>query len=117
LLEDEDLEAAFVAGEFYVADDGDLVGCARLRSLDEDTAELASVCVRSDRRGQGIGSALVEQALADAGDRIEALCLDPGFFATCGFEPADEVHDALEAKIEGLCAGRDWRAMVYTGEV
>lgn len=43
--------------------DGDPVGCARIL-MDGDTGKIGRVCVLSDRRGTGLGQALVEACLA-----------------------------------------------------
>lgn len=47
-------------------DDGELVGCAALKRLDADHAELKSMRTAPHRVGQGIGSRLVEHVLAEA---------------------------------------------------
>jgi N-acetylglutamate synthase-like GNAT family acetyltransferase len=50
---------------FAVADeDGRMVGCAQLKIHRQGTPELASVAVVPDRRGDGIGSRLVETLIA-----------------------------------------------------
>lgn len=117
MLEAEDLASTFVPEEFCVAEaDGDVVGCARLAPLPTGGFELASVAVRPDRRGEGIGTRLVERALACADGAVEALCLQPGFFAGLGFEPLDEVPEALEAKAEGSCREREFVPMVRRAE-
>lgn len=116
LLEAEDLDAAFDPDEFIVAEGqggGEVVGCARLRALDEETLELASLAVQPDRRNEGIGTALVQRALERASSPVQALCVEPGFFAHLGFETVEEVHPELEAKAEGRCGDRDIALMVW----
>jgi N-acetylglutamate synthase-like GNAT family acetyltransferase len=46
--------------------DGRLVGCARVRRLDEETAELGLVAVAPDQWGNGVGGSLVAAAEAQA---------------------------------------------------
>jgi N-acetylglutamate synthase-like GNAT family acetyltransferase len=78
-----------------------------------DGFELASVAVRPDRRGEGVGRALVERALTRAEGPVYALCLAPGFFAHLGFDPLDEVPAGLEAKAEGCCRERGFVPMAW----
>lgn len=114
LLEAENLDPRFEADEFLVAEDeGEVVGCARLRLLDGERFELASVAVDPDRRGEGIGTTLVRRALDTASGTVQALCVEPRFFARLGFEPVDGVHPDLQAKAEGCCAGRDVELMAW----
>jgi amino-acid N-acetyltransferase len=114
LLEAEALDARFAPDEFLVAErDGQLVGCARLRPLDDQVAELASVAVRPAHRGQGLGRRLVDRALDRAQGPVQALCVEPGFFAHLGFEATDEAHPELEAKAQACCADRDPVAMTW----
>lgn len=114
LLEAEGLEANFVADEFLVAEDeGGVVGCARLAPLPEGLSEMASVAVAPDRRGEGIGRALVRRALASAEQPVHALCLQPAFFRNLGFEAVDEIPPSLEAKARACCADRTFVPMVW----
>jgi N-acetylglutamate synthase-like GNAT family acetyltransferase len=51
---------------FLVADrDGEVVGAVQLRPHDDGARELASLVVRPDHRGHGIGMALLDRLLAD----------------------------------------------------
>ena len=51
---------------FLVAErDGEVVGAVQLRPHDDGARELASLVVRPDRRGTGIGMALLDQLLSD----------------------------------------------------
>ncbi len=64
------------------------IGAARLR-----TACLGAVCVRPDRRGEGIGAALVEDVLPHARERgLDLVLLDgvPGYYHRFGYV---DVHD------------------------
>lgn len=109
------LEVGFEAREFVVAERSDgLAACARLRRHPDGAWEIASVAVRADLRGGGIGARLVPPALAPAGAApVYALALAPGFFAKHGFRPieADALPPALAAKATGMCASTGFVAM------
>lgn len=77
---------------FWTAWDHDrLVGCCALKSLDAGHAELKSMRVARDRRTSGIGSHLVNHAIAEAKARGYArLSLETG--AMPFFEPARRLY-------------------------
>jgi N-acetylglutamate synthase-like GNAT family acetyltransferase len=56
--------AEILAGDGFLRAelDGRLVGCARVRQLDDTTAELGLVAVGPDEWGSGVGSALIAAA-------------------------------------------------------
>lgn len=115
LLDAADLEAEFVAAEFRVAVEGDVVlACARLKPLPDGTHELASVAVRADLRGRGIGERLVRDVLAAAPGTVHALALAPGFFQRVGFEPVREVPAPLRPKASSVCASRGFTSMTWS---
>jgi amino-acid N-acetyltransferase len=77
--------------DFTVAEvDGELAGCAALTELGPGLAEVRSLAVREDRSGQGLGRALVEDLVAQAGRRgfheVLALTRRTSFFSSLGFE-------------------------------
>ena len=80
--------------EFWVAErDGSVVGCGAVHVLWEDLAEIRTVAVDPDSRGQKIGHRLV-QALLDAARelgvrRVFVLTFETGFFGSLGFVPID----------------------------
>lgn len=116
LLRDANVEAAFVAREFTLAlDGGRVIAAARLRPLAGGAAEIASVAVARERRGQGIGERLVRDVLAGAPGEVLALAMAPGFFARLGFAVLDATPPILAPKAAGVCASRPfvpmrWRA-------
>jgi amino-acid N-acetyltransferase len=56
--------------DFTVAEvDGEVAGCAALTELGPGLAEVRSLAVRDDLAGRGIGRALVEALVAEAGRR------------------------------------------------
>ena len=83
--------------EFLVADAGpgegprDVVGCGALHVLWQDLAEIRTLAVAPDRRGQGIGhallDALVDRARALGLSRLFCLTFEVEFFAAHGFTP------------------------------
>jgi amino-acid N-acetyltransferase len=78
--------------EFWVAvsPENELVGCGALHVMWEDLAEIRTLASAADRRGQGVGHALVEQLLAEAKElgvsRVFCLTFEVGFFQKHGFE-------------------------------
>ena len=79
--------------------DGALVGIARVLDDGGLHASLWDVIVRSDRRRQGIGTALVDAALRACSDRrLVALVSTPDavpFFAAMGFLAESHGHVAM----------------------
>jgi len=82
---------------FVVAVDpaeGKVVGCGAVRDFGGALYELRSLAVRHDRRGEGIGRALVESMIAAKRDSGEAaqlftLTCEPRFFERLGFALTD----------------------------
>ena len=59
-ISDEGLRALVASGELAAArEDGRLVGCVRVTSLDRRTAELGLLAVAAERSGSGVGRALM----------------------------------------------------------
>lgn len=92
--------------EFIVAVDGDeVVGCGALHVLWEDVAEVRTVAVSEEMRGQGIGHRILEQLIDRAKTvgvkKIFCLTFETEFFGRHGFEeikgaPVDpEVYQQL----------------------
>ncbi|MCX6344976.1 MAG: GNAT family N-acetyltransferase [Armatimonadetes bacterium] len=81
------------ANQFILAKNGDrLIGCIRIKELDKDCLELASLVVMPEYRKQGIGSQLVKTILSKEGRRpIYLLCSaqQQGFYEQNGFELID----------------------------
>lgn len=69
---------------------GEIVGCAALSELGPGLAEVRSLAVREDYAGRGIGHALVERLLVEAGERgferVLSLTRRVRFFEALGFE-------------------------------
>ncbi len=83
--------------EFLVVENaaGKVVAAGALHIMWEDLAEVRSIVVSSDVRGQGIGHLLVDALLAKAEGsgikRIFCLTFEVGFFAKHGFEEISDV--------------------------
>ena len=83
--------------EFLVAvnDAGEIVGAGALHVMWEDLAEVRSLIVRDDQRGQGVGhllvSALLERAKNLEVKRVFCLTFETGFFAKHGFQEISDV--------------------------
>lgn len=80
--------------DFYVIrDEQGLAGCAALHISWEDLAEVKSVAIREDRKGQGLGTVLVNACLDEARSlglpRVFALTYQVSFFERLGFSRID----------------------------
>lgn len=76
--------------DFWVAErDGLIVGCGALHVLWEDLAEIRTVAVDPEVRGEGVGSIVVQQLIATARElgisRVFVLTFEVEFFARHGF--------------------------------
>jgi amino-acid N-acetyltransferase len=99
--------------EFFVAELGyGVVGCGALHVLWEDLAEVRTLAVDPERRGQGIGhlvlSGLLEQARAVGVERVFCLTFEAAFFARHGFveiEGAPVPHDVYEQLLQSYDEG------------
>ena len=84
---------------------GLMAGVCALHVCWEDLAEIRSLAVVKERQKQGIGSALVENALAEARKlgitRVFTLTYQGDFFAKHGFEVVDK--ELLPQKIWADC--------------
>lgn len=116
LLEAYALESDFNPQEFIVAEEkGEVVGCVRLKSLG-GFYELCSLAVEKGFQGQGVGYALVKEALGRSkGKPVYCLIRKPDFFRRHGFRQIERhgLPEDLGGKIE-LCesAGGKWTGMV-----
>jgi amino-acid N-acetyltransferase len=94
--------------EFWVAEragDAAIVGCGALHVMWEDLAEVRTVAVDPDCRGQKIGHRIVAELLDVARDlgvqRVFVLTFETAFFSSFGFRPIDgtpvthEVYEEL----------------------
>lgn len=80
--------------EFLVAEEnGRIVGCVAVDVFWADLAEVKSLAVAPETRGQGLGRRLVETAAREAAHigitRLFALTYEQGFFEACGFRAVD----------------------------
>jgi amino-acid N-acetyltransferase len=92
--------------DFYVLDQGgSIIGCCALHINWEDLAEVRSLAVREDLRGEGLGKALVHACLEEARQlgitRVYALTYRAGFFEGLGFRPVSK--ETLPQKVWGDC--------------
>ena len=93
--------------DFYVVrgDDGEFLGCVALHIVWSDLAEIKSLAVPEGVQTRGLGSLLVEAAVAEARDiglsRCFALTYRPAFFERLGFVQADVM--TLPRKVWNEC--------------
>jgi len=93
-------------GHFIVQEDGHrVVSCLSLESYGADLAEIRSVAVDPENRGQGFGARLIASALNEARRRgiarVFAVTHAPQFFERQGFAAA--ARQSLTEKIERDC--------------
>ncbi|MCE7987677.1 MAG: GNAT family N-acetyltransferase [Caldilinea sp. CFX5] len=91
---------------FLVAEEaGRVIGIGQVKRHRDGTPELASLVVAADRRGEGIGQALVRALVAQHGGPLYLFCLAEleGFYARLGFRRVERQHlPRLLALIHGL---------------
>ena len=102
--------------------DGKVLGCTALAIIWADLAEVRSLAVDDDYRGQGIGRKLTEWCIDDARRlqirRIMSLTYEQAFFEKLGFDVVEK--DTLPLKVWSDCVrcpkrdGCDEIAMVRT---
>ena len=93
-------DPAWVAEE-----DGRIVGSVSLRTH-PDSLELVALGVDPDFRGRGLGRRLVRALLEATPGAVHLATIIPGFFAGCGFVPADDFPPGM-AKDPSWCEGCD----------
>jgi len=92
--------------DFLVFSEGPRVlGCLALPVMWKDLGEIRSLAVAEGHQGRGIGKALVDRAVADAGalglKRLFALTTEEAFFGRFGFRAVD--RQTLPTKIWSDC--------------
>ncbi|MBX3013874.1 MAG: GNAT family N-acetyltransferase [Caldilineaceae bacterium] len=84
-----------------------LVGCGALVPLNDKLVEIRSVAVHESQHGNGVGSIIVNELVAEARERgyaqACALTLRPNFFERLGFELVDRW--SISPKV--------WQACIY----
>ncbi|MFH0771658.1 MAG: N-acetyltransferase [Candidatus Omnitrophota bacterium] len=92
--------------DFWVYDDGGILGCAALRVYSDELAEIRSLAVDKSSIQRGIGSELLGGCVKEAArlgiDKVFALTVVPGFFEKSGFRAVDK--SKLPQKIWTDCA-------------
>lgn len=77
---------------FVVAEaDGQIIGIGQIKRHRDGVGELASLVVAVDRRGQGIGSAIVQALLTRCTEALYLFCLAEleGYYARFGFSKVE----------------------------
>ncbi|RUM28508.1 MAG: N-acetyltransferase [Aquifex sp.] len=92
--------------DFWVYEvDGQIVGCVALHVMWEDLAEIRSLAVKDELRGEGIGKELVKKAIEEAWElgvnRVFSLTYVKDFFKKFGFIEIDK--SILPHKVWGEC--------------
>ena len=81
-------DADLKAGPFYFARSGSVVGCIQLIEVAPQTLVLDNVLVLEDKRGTGVGRALMEAVMNAKGGTMYLCCHEEniGFYGKFGFE-------------------------------
>lgn len=93
--------------DFFVAvdDGGEVIGCCALNIIWENLAEIRSLVVLPEHRGNRLGRKLVEMCLSEAVTlgiyKVYTLTVQTGFFAHLGF--VEEEMEALNQKVFTDC--------------
>ena len=84
----------------FVARDGGVVGNVTMIEIDPQTLVIEDVLVHKDRRGEGIGRALIQAAMNSRGGKLYLCCHDDamGFYEKFGFteQPFEELPDPIQ---------------------
>jgi amino-acid N-acetyltransferase len=89
--------------QFWVIEQaGKVIACGQLRNF-PDAQELGSVVVKSDFRGQGLGTHLIQSLIQQATQPLYLECLGKGlaqFYTRFGFVPVawEELPPAMQRK-------------------
>jgi N-acetylglutamate synthase-like GNAT family acetyltransferase len=114
LLRSHGLEEEFLPEEFTVAEEGDILGCVRLKRIG-DVYELCSLAAERSHQRKGVGKKLIKPCLAGVEKPVYCLTSVPKYFMDKGFEQVDrcELPSELMEKAR-YCNGRKngWAAMV-----
>ena len=90
---------------FVFRKDGAVVGCARLRVVWKNLAEICSIAVEDELQNHGIGRQLVRACVEEAKrvrvEQVFALTYQCDFFAKCGFREVP--RESLPHKVFGDC--------------
>lgn len=94
-LDGKDQDAVHV---FITEDDSTVIGCLRVFEKDADTVQIGRVVSSGSRRGEGIGAALMTEAVKVAAERfadkgtvyLEAQVYAIGFYEKFGFRVCSE---------------------------
>ena len=83
---------------------GEVIGCGAVHVMWEDIAEVRTLAVLPRYRGEGVGSALLDELVRTAGElgvtRVACLTFEVDFFARHGFAPAEDIDVAPEVFIQ-----------------
>lgn len=94
---------------FLVAEDeGRVIGIGQIKRHRDGTPELASLVVAADRRGEGVGQALVRALVASHQGALYLFCLAEleGFYTQLGFQRVERTYlPRLLTMIHGLGNG------------
>ncbi len=80
--------------DYFVFEEGEIIGTSALHICWDDLAEIRSLCVAEPVRKKGIGRMLVDACIEEARQfnigKIFLLTYQVGFFERCGFHTTDK---------------------------
>lgn len=97
LLRGWDDEVNLDEGKAFIARDGKVIGCVRVVEVEPQTVVVDSVYVQEDRRGNGIGTQVMQAAMNSQGGTLFLCCHADriAFYERLGFRRlADGFDDA-----------------------
>lgn len=87
-------------GKAFIARDGKVIGCVRMIEVEPQTVVVDSVLVLEERRGDGVGTRLMQAAMNNQGGKLYLCCHEERipFYERLGFSLLDSgFHDAPAA--------------------
>ena len=89
-------------GKAFIARDGKVVGCVRMIEVEPQTVVVDNVLVHEDRRGNGIGTQLMQGAMNNQGGKLYLCCHEDriAFYERLGFTQLPGGFDDAPASVQ-----------------
>ncbi len=102
LATNEWADADLDEGKAFIARDGRVIGCVRLVEVEPQIVVVDDVLVLEDRRGNGIGTQLMQAAMKNHGGKLYVCCHREriAFYERLGFTVLDGGFDDAPASVQ-----------------